>query len=482
MLYFLGIIFMALGGVMLAPAPVAIALNESHLVPHFVVPGAIALVIGFLLWRNFERTELTLGKAMVLVTLAWILMSLFGAMPFATGNNMSFLNSYFESMSGFTATGLTTLQGGADGMLAAPQTILFWRSVTQWVGGLGVIVLFLGALLGAGKAARKLYVAEARTEQIEPSIRDTVRSIWKIYVLFTLLGIVGLFLMGMDLFPAVNHAMTGIATGGFSVTTNSFAGYGAPILLITLFIMMAGATSFAIHRKVMGGNWRVLYKSVEVKLMLILLVLSTLILVGSMGITNALFQSTSALTGTGFSSTGVATLQPLQKGVLSTLMVVGGGFGSTASAIKLIRTIIIIGAVYWLIKRSFLPDRAIVPMKIGGRIYSEREVMETAIYAFIYIIVLVIGALVVMMAMSGAELPAEGGENRAMTGMDAIFESASAQGNVGLTTGVTAAAATVPVVRVVFIVQMLVGRLEILPAVAFLSYMVARVPRRRRAV
>ncbi|MCK4301096.1 MAG: TrkH family potassium uptake protein, partial [Planctomycetes bacterium] len=367
---------------------------------------------------------------------------------------------------------------GADGTLLAPQTILFWRSVTQWVGGLGVIVLFLGALLGAGKAARKLYVAEARTEQIEPSIRDTVWSIWKIYVLFTLLGIVGLFLMGMDLFPAVNHAMTGIATGGFSVTTNSFAGYGAPVLLITLFIMMAGATSFAIHRRVMGGNWRVLYRSVEVKLMLILLVLSTLILVGSMGITNALFQSTSALFGTGFSSTSVAALEPLQKGVLSTLMVVGGGFGSTSSAIKLIRTIIIIGAVYWLIKRSFLPDRAIVPMKIGGRIYSEREVMETAIYAFIYIMVLVVGALIVMMAMSGAELPAEGDNVRTMTGMDAIFESASAQGNVGLTTGVTAAAATVPVVRVVFIVQMLVGRLEILPAVAFLSYMVARVPRR----
>jgi trk system potassium uptake protein TrkH len=480
MLYFLGIVFIVIGAVMMAPVPAACALNEAYLIPYFAVPAVIALVIGIVLWRKFERTELTLGRAMVLVTLAWILLSLFGSMPYIFGNDMGFLDSYFESMSGFTATGLTVIQGPAGWIGGAPpQTILFWRSLTEWVGGLGMIVLFLAALLGAGKAARKLYVAEARTERIEPSIRDTARSIWKIYVLFTLAGIIGLFLVGMDLFPAINHAMTGIATGGFTTTPASFANYGAPILIITLVIMAAGATSFAIHRKILGGDWRALFRSIEVKLMIVLLVLATLVLVWSVGLKHALFQSTSALTGTGFSSTGMisgAAWGPLQKGVLSTLMVVGGGFGSTSSAIKLIRTVIIIGAVYWLIKRSFLPDRAVVPMKIGGRIYSEKEVMETAIYAFIYILVLVVGALIVMMAMSGTVL----GTGEEATGMDAIFESASAQGNVGLSVGITAAA--VPVVKVVFIIQMLVGRLEIIPVAAFLSYIVAKVPRRRRVV
>ncbi len=474
MLYFLGLVFIAIGVVMLAPAPVALALSEADLIPYFAIPAAVALFIGVILWRKFERTDLTLGKAMVLVTLAWILMSLFGSMPYIFGHGMGFLDAYFESMSGFTATGLTRVQGPtATGWIGPvpPDTILFWRSLTEWVGGLGVIVLFLAALLGAGKAARKLYVAEARADRIEPSIRETARSIWKIYLLFTLAGIVGLFLVGMDLFPAINHAMTGIATGGFTTIPDSFAGYEAPILIITLIVMMAGATSFAIHRKVMGGDWRALFKSVEVKLMITLIILATVILMFSVGLKHALFQSTSALTGTGFSSTGMvsgAEWGPLQKGILSTLMVVGGGFGSTSSAIKLIRTVIIIGAVYWVIKRSFLPERAVVPMKIGGRIYSEREVMGTAIYAFTYILVLIGGALIVMMAMPGE------------SGMDCLFESASAQGNVGLSVGITAVA--VPVVKVVFIIQMLVGRLEILPVIAFLSYIVGRVPRRHRVV
>lgn len=474
MLYFLGLVFIVIGTVMLAPVPVAFALSEANLISYFAIPAAIALFIGVILWRKFERTDLTLGKAMVLVTLAWILMSLFGSMPYIFGHDMSFLDAYFESMSGFTATGLTRIQGPAGWIGGIPlQTILFWRSLTEWVGGLGVIVLFLAALLGAGKAARKLYVAEARAERIEPSIKETARSIWRIYLLFTLAGIIGLFLAGMDLFPAINHAMTGIATGGFTTTPNSFKAYShqPAILIITLLVMMAGATSFAIHRKVMGGDWRMLFKSVEVKLMITLIILATAILVSSVGLKHALFQSTSALTGTGFSSTGMvsgAEWGPLQKGVLSTLMVVGGGFGSTSSAIKLIRTIVIIGAVYWVIKRSFLPERAVVPIKIGGRIYSEREVMETAIYAFIYILVLIGGALIVMMAMPGE------------SGMDCLFESASAQGNVGLSVGITAVA--VPAVKVVFIIQMLVGRLEILPVVAFLSYIVGKVPRRRRVV
>lgn len=456
---------------MFLPIPATFAFGEVYLIPYFLIPAIVSLVIGIILWRKFERTRLTLGSAMVLVALAWILLALFGSIPYIWGNDMGFLDSYFESMSGFTATGLTRVQGpgGWIGGLP-PQTILLWRSITEWVGGLGVIVLFLAALLGTGKAARKLYVAEARTDRIEPTVKKTAKSLWKIYVLFTIVGIAGLFLVGMDLFPAINHAMTGIATGGFTTTPTSFAGFGAPILIITLVIMMAGATSFAIHRKVIGGNWRALFKSVEVRLMIALIVLATIIIGWSVGVRHAVFESTSALTGTGFSSTGIisgAVWGPLQKGVLSTLMVVGGGFGSTSSAIKLIRTIIIIGAVYWLIKRSFLPERAVVPMKIGGRIYSEREVMETAIYAFIYILVLVGGTLIVLMAMP-------------VSGIDAFFESASAQGNVGLSVGITAVAA--PVVKVVFIIQMLMGRLEILPVAAFLGYFIGKIPRREKAV
>jgi trk system potassium uptake protein TrkH len=152
--------------------------------------------------------------------------------------------------------------------------------------------------------------------------------------------------------------------------------------------------------------------------------------------------------------------------MLTVLMVIGGGYGSTSSAIKLIRTIIIVKAVLWLIKRSFLPERAVVPMKLAGRVYNESEIMETAIYAFIYVLVLVGGAIVLMMLGNPA--------------INAMFESASAQGNVGLSVGITSAA--MPVAgKVVFIIQMLVGRLEILPVIALASFFISKVRPRPRA-
>lgn len=659
MLHFLGFILLIIGGVMLAPVAVAYIFNETHLVPFFVVPAVVAIVLGFVLRRRFKPTGLTLGKAMVMVTFAWILFSSFSSVPYVCGNNMPLEDAYFESMSGITATGLTMIpgdliatnlvisevgvlappdngfielynptnsdidlenlrgggenlrlwvvgengdvsgpisitwtnvvvpahgyfllvRGSIDGLAAdatfsarlensggviidddpapldeaidkvgwgsgsvqnategtkvpndlatgdsierkswgisteqdmrardrergngydtnnnsedfvyhsgfydpqnslspseAPirniegtsKTILFWRSLTEWVGGMGVVVLFLAALIGFGKAARKMYVAEARTERIEPSIKQTVRSLWKIYVILTVAGIIGLCLAGMPMFEAVNHSMTGIATGGFTVRNTSFAGYGSPVLAIAILIMMAGAISFAVHRRVMAGHWRELFRNVEVRLMLVLIILATFLLVWSVGLSNSLFQTTSALTGTGFSTASLAGWGDLQKGLLTVLMVVGGGYGSTSSAIKLIRIIIIGKAVHWMIKRSFLPDRAVVSTKIAGREYTEREMMETAVYAFIYLVVLIAGAVVLMLLGNSI--------------MNSLFESASAQGNVGLSVGITSAA--MPLAgKVSITAQMLIGRLEIIPVVAFLSYLVARVPRPRR--
>lgn len=658
MLHFLGFILLIIGGVMLVPVPVSLIFNEGNLIPFFVAPALISIGLGFLLRKRFGPTELTLGKAMVMVTFAWILFSAFSSVPYVCGNQMSVEDAYFESMSGFTTTGLSmipgdpiasylvisevgiftppdnefielynptdsdidlkNLRGGGENLTfwvvyengdasslninwtntvvpahgyflltsgsgdnitidatfsarfensggviidddsdpcgewidkvgwgsgsvenategvkisdnlaagdslerkawgisstermrgpdsrkgngydtnnnagdfvvhrgfrspqnsssarempvqnveACPRTILFWRSLTQWVGGIGVIVLVLAALVGFGKAARKMYIAEARTEHVEPSIRETARSIGKIYVLFTILGIVGLCFAGSSLFEAVNHSMTGISTGGFSVRNTSFEGYGSPVLAVTILILVMGATSFAIHLKVMRGKWRELFKSVEVRVMILLIILSTLILVWFVGLQDAIFQSAAASTTTGFSSTNIAALGDAPKGVLTGLMFVGGGYGASSGAIKIIRTVIIIGAIYWLIKRSFLPDRAVLPMKISGRIYTEREIMETAIYAFIYVIVLIGGAVVLMLLGNST--------------VDSIFESTSAQGNVGLSVGITSTA--MPLAgKISMTVQMLIGRLEIIPVIAFLSYLVARVPRPRR--
>lgn len=464
MLYLLGFVFLLIAGIFSIPVPVALIYGEFNLIPYFLLPAAFSCLTGLILREKFESEELRYGNAMVLVALSWVLLSAMSSIPYIFGIGLGVLDAFFESVAGFTATGLTVLQGAAGWTVEVPpNTILFWRSFTQWLGGVGVIVLFLAIIPRVGKFARLLYESEAREERLLPRIKDTSKFIWKAYMVFTIVGFLGFFLGGMDSFAAINHSMTGIATGGFSVTPDSFAGYGLPVLGVGIVIMFLGAISFVVHSKLFGGNWRALIESSEVKLMLGLIGIAALAVAWQAGLKNGLFQTVSALTGTGFSTTGLipTSWTSFQKGVLTLLMVIGGGYGSTSSAIKLIRTIVIIGAVYWIIKRAFLPDRAVVPLKIGGKVRRERDVMEAAMYAFLYIIFLVVSSLIIMMIMPG------------WSGLDVVFESASAQGNVGLSVGITEVA---PIsVKCVLIVQMLAGRLEILPYIALLHSISERI-------
>lgn len=477
MLYFIGLILMAIGGIMLVPVPIAVILNEFHLISSFVIPALISLVMGLIIWKKFERVELTFGKAMVLAALGWLLLAFFGSLPYISSVNFGFIDAYFESMSGFTATGLTMFEMTGPGYIDAPRTVLLWRSFTQWIGGIGVIVLFLSTILGVGKVAKRLYAVEGgggrvgpdKRQQLEPSVRSAAKSVWKIYGLYTILAALAMYLVGMPIFEAVNHSLTGLATGGFSVTADSFASYGSLILMITLFPMIAGATSFAVHRRVIGGDWKAFFKNVELKLMIGIIIIAVLTLMWTWGPLTALFQSISAITGTGFSSTNIIEGPDFAKAVLVPLMVIGGGFGSTSSAIKLIRTVVLIGALYWFIKRSFMPDRAVVPLKISGSIYSENEVLQMVIYGFIYVVALVIGSIITMILMPEAGA------------MNAIFDSASAQGNVGLSTGITGGLMP-SVVKVTYIIQMWIGRLEIIPVIAFISYLIGKIPRLDKAV
>lgn len=461
-------ILIIVGGVLSVPIPVAFIFSEFSLIAYFAIPAAISAIIGFVFYSKFEREELVFGKAMVLVASTWLILAFLGAIPYIFGHGMGVIESIFESMSGFTATGLTVLQGEAGWIGPVPDsTLLFWRSFTQWVGGLGVIVLFLAVFIGTGKLARRLYASEAREDRIYPSIGSTARFLWKVYTIFTVMGIIGFVVTGMGLFPAINHSMTAIATGGFTVTPDSFAGYTIPMYIVAFGLMVAGGISFVVHRKAWNKDWRELFRSTEVRLMFALIIIASVAIFWSVGLKNAIFQSTSAITGTGFSSTGLipGSWNSFQKGVLTVLMVMGGGYGSTSSAIKLVRTIIIMSAVYWLIKRSFLPDRAVVPLKVRGEVYSKEDVMEAALYAFIYIGLLTVGSLLVMMFMPE------------WSGMEAIFETASAQGNVGLSVGITAV--STPAVKIVYIIQMLAGRLEILPVVALLRFFLGKIPSRR---
>ncbi|KXB08597.1 hypothetical protein AKJ56_00815 [candidate division MSBL1 archaeon SCGC-AAA382N08] len=483
MLYFLGLTLMVVGGVMLFPLPIASLTGEYFLIPYFLIPSAIAFLLGFLFFKFFEEEELSYGEAMVLAAISFLLISLFGSFPFVMGAGLDPISAYFESMSGFTTTGLTMFEMPGPGTIDAPQTILFWRSLSQWVGGLGIMILFLSTVLGAGRISKRLFSAEGGGGRIGPAnrrgpevtIRAMAKSTWKIYTLFTLVAALIFWLVGMPAFESINHAMTALSTGGFSVTSDSFASYSNLILVVGLFPMIAGAISFTTHIRVTSGDLKALIKSNEVKLMLFLIVLSTVLLSWNLGWADALFSSITAQTTTGFSSVGEAGLingpgwGPLQKSVIVLQMVIGAGFGSTGGGIKLIRTIVLGTAVYWLVKRAVLPERAVVPLTIGKETLSEETVLQIAVFGFSFILLLVAGSMITMAAMPQ------------YSAIDCVFDSVSAQGTVGLSAGVTGYGMPV-VVKLLFIIQMWVGRLEVIPVFTLLGYLFHKTPSRGKPI
>lgn len=234
MIHLLGLTLMVTGGIMVIPIPIAFIFGELATIPSFALPAIIATVLGYILWVKFDLDGLTYGKAMVVAAFSWLVLSFFGSLPFIFSSGMDPISAYFESMSGFTTTGLTMFRMGGPGIIDASNTILFWRTLTQWVGGIGIMVLFLSSIVGAGGFAKKIFSAEGgggryikTDEGPEISIISTTRSVWKIYLIFTLVSVLLLYLVGMPLFESINHAMTSLATGGFSITSDSFASYSA---------------------------------------------------------------------------------------------------------------------------------------------------------------------------------------------------------------------------------------------------------------
>ena len=189
----------------------------------FVIPAACSLVVGLVLRRGFEPGEYGVTGSMLICALGWILVSAFGALPFVIGIGSTYLDGYFEAMSGFTTTGITVFTG----LDAMPRSILFWRSLTQWVGGLGILSFFLAVTFRVG-AAHHIFGAESHkisAKRPVPGLFNTVKILWGIYGLFTVLSVLVLSLEGMPVFDSFNHTMTALSTGGFSPYDASIAHY-----------------------------------------------------------------------------------------------------------------------------------------------------------------------------------------------------------------------------------------------------------------
>jgi len=493
-----GRILQALGGLVVVTLLVALVWGEFWAAPALVVSAAVPLVLGRLLWTRYREAEDPgMLHGMMVAALGWFAVGVFGALPFlllawtvridpavlaapdGTATLSAFtnpLNAVFESMSGFTGTGLTM----TDDEEVLPRTLQWWRTFSEWVGGVGVIVLTTAILSRPGSGSLTLYESEARSEKIHPSVVSTVRTIWWIFVLFTFVSILTLWLAGMPIWEAINHAMTGLATGGFSVTDNSIATYdSATIDFALLPVMLLGSIAFPVHYLMLRGDLRNLYADLQTRWVFLYMGGGSALLVAFLHATGpydtvfgairfGLFQFVSAATCTGFQTASPpATISlgdwPAQAQLTVTFaMVVGGAAGSTAGGIKLIRGLTLAKGIRYRIAEVFYPDSAVRRLHIDGRILDEeaasREFMEAAIITLLWVAFLVVGVFTLLLTLPAGEFTLE----------NVLFEIASAQGNVGLSTGITGPESLPTPSKVTFLFHMWIGRLEIVPVLVTL--------------
>jgi trk system potassium uptake protein TrkH len=503
-----GRIVQAVSVMMLVSIVVAAVNMEFFTIPAFLVSAIVMAGLGSaLVWRYRDAAPPEKREAMVTAASAWAVVGVLGGLPFlliawtiqidpfpvwmntpapatvypTTAIFLNPLDSVFESMSGFTGTGLTMAAVEED----LPRSLHWWRSFIEWVGGVGVIVLTVAILRrgGGSSGSYTLYESEARSEKIHPSIVTTVQEIWKIFVGLTVGSIVLFLLVGMPLWDAINHGMTGIATGGFSVHADSIGHYDSPLIEYAVVpVMFAGSIAFPIHYLIYRGELRNFYADLQTRWVFIWFTAGSLALAALLYANGqydtlehtfraSLFQFVSAVSNTGFGTEtiGGGTEQVWSAGTTLLMclgMLTGGAAGSTTSGLKIIRMVTLIRGTAWQIREVFRPSSAIRYLQIGDRRLSEeqaqREYTEATVVFLLWITFLVIGVAVLLRVLSPAH-PLE----------YVIFDVMSAQSNVGLDSGITGP--TMPdTAKAMLIINMWVGRLEIIPIAVLLGSILQR--------
>jgi len=435
----------------------------------FILPSIILYVIYRLLYL-FRIDAVTKTKhIMITVALAWFIMALVGALPFIMRDALTPLDSFFESMSGWTTTGFSMIYD----FEAADRDLLLYRGIMQGVGGLGVISLGMMVLLHGTSPG--IGYADIGIQKIKPGIKSTIVEAWKIYGLYILIGIVLLNVAGMGLFDAVNHSFTAVATGGFSTRSN--VGYYDSVLIetILIFLMIVGMTSFILHYRLFNGDYWSVFKSAEVRYDLGLII--TAIVAFSYAIwgmeiagvdTNSFFdvfrkstfQVIAGMSTCGYNTIDFGNWPDFAKTFMAGLMYIGGMSSSTGGGIRIIRFVIILKAIHYSLKKLVLPKTALVVMKVEGKALRE-DIITVVGYSAVYLSVCIILALALMLV----------GYNS----IDSIFTIMSAMGNDGLNVMSGSSWYHMPATgKMIIILGMWIGRVEIYPGLLVLRNLLYR--------
>ena len=450
-----------LGLSMLFPLLYAIYYKEPA-INAFILSMAITSLSGLLLWKSFPSKE-PIGhkEGFAIAALGWILAAGFGALPFLfAGTFPSFIDAYFESMSGFTTTGATVLVP----IEGNPYAILFWRDFVQWLGGMGIIVLVVAILPALGAGGMQLFKSEVpgpEPDRLKPRIKETAKLLWGVYILFSVLQVACLYFTGMSLFDALTHMFGTMPTGGFTPRNLSVGTYDNPVFenIIILFMFIAGA-NFTLHYKALHGNLKSLFKDREflfysgVILFSILAIATELRFYIYNSIFTALryasFQVVSIATTTGFVTADYDVWPAFSKSVLLILMFIGGCAGSTGGAIKNIRVLLLMKQAYREFRKLIHPQ-AVSPIRLGDKVVSEGVMRNITGFFFLYIFIFVISSFI--MTILGLDI------------VSAMGSVAATLGNVGPGLGLVGPVQTYafipPLGKIVLTLCMLLGRLEI---------------------
>jgi len=424
--------------------------------------ACVALVFGILSWKYKFRSEASVNKreGYLIVVLGWLAMAIFSSLPYYfSGITHGVTNSFFEAMSGLTTTGATIITD----IEYVPKGILFWRSMTQWIGGMGIIVLTVALFPLLGIAGIELFVAEApgpTSDKLHPRIKETAKRLWLIYVGLTALLFVILMLEGMSGYDSINHALTTMATGGFSTQNASLANYSALIQYTIIIFMFLAGTNYTIIYYSLKGRMSKVLASDEFRFYIAIVLLVTLALAAGMhahdgdsleeSFRAGMFTAVSLITTTGFATVDYASYSGVVLMLCFILLFVGACAGSTSGGIKLIRHMVFLKNSIYEFKRILHP-RAMIRIKINKLVVAPRILTHILVFLLIYLITFVAGS--VILSMYGLDFTT------------AIGAVATSLGNVGPGIGTVGPVDNFEhlpqAVKWILSVLMLMGRLEL---------------------
>ena len=484
-LNFLGSLLLVLSVFLLLPLLVGFLSGEFRngfgAVTPFAVPAAASSTAGFTLRFVFRRGNPNNLQSMLICSLGWIAFSAFGALPFVLGIGSSYIDGYFETMSGFTTTGITMFTG-LDSM---PRSIIFWRSLTQWIGGLGILTFFL-AISYRGGSAHTLFGAESHKIDVErpvPGLGNTIKLLWGIYSAFTLSIAAALTAAGMHFFDSICHSFTALSTGGFSPYDASIAQYrisGHPRFILIEYIliigMVLGGTNFLIHSRLLKREWRALWDNTEMRYWWSLIGAFIAVILAERlfrmdaaaggffesfesNVRAIAFQVVSIITTTGFGThdIGGPFFGHVARQLFLVMMVIGGCVGSTGGGIKVLRVGILAKLVRRELFRLRTPPRSVSTVVIDGKPVSSNEIYRIGAMFFAWIVLLVIGGGITALLSHLDSYSAFSGMFSALGNIGPCYISVPDMGSLNW------------IIKLVYIFGMLAGRLEILPVLLILS-------------